>query len=116
MALHQVTLYHNKTGEAVYTYPASVQEWLQTGEYTLTRPSNAKDPEVVGKLPSAGREANRDNPIISRGPSLNPESVAEMANLEPVMTNAEEVPGLPATEEAMQPKRAEPKRRPRSED
>lgn len=115
MALHQITLYHKKTGEPVYSYPASVQEWLSSGEYTLEAPDNAKEFVQPKKLPSAGREANRDNPVVSRGPSLNAETVAEMASLEPILTATEEVQGMPESEQAMQPKRAEPRRRPKAD-
>lgn len=116
MAGLQVTLYHKKTGEAVRVYPASVKEWIEAGDYTVERPSNATEPDQPVKLPTAGREANRDNPVISRGPSLNAETVAEMANLDPVLTVADEVPGMPEIDEAMKPKRSEPRRRPRASD
>lgn len=66
MASTYITVYHKETGEPALTYAATVKEWLAAG-YTTTPPADAKKPPEAlrAKLPSAGREANRDNPIIS---------------------------------------------------
>lgn len=66
MASTYVTVYNKETGEPALTYAATVKEWLAAG-YTTTPPKDAKRaPEAVrAKLPTAGREANRENPIVS---------------------------------------------------
>ena len=67
MASPYCTVYHKKTGEAYFTYASTVKEWLETGDYTTEKPANAKpSPEASrAKLPTAGREANREAPIVS---------------------------------------------------
>lgn len=67
MASTYVTVYDKETGEGHFTYAATVKEWLDTGKYTVEKPKNAKpSPQAAkAKLPTAGREANRENPIIS---------------------------------------------------
>lgn len=106
----QVLLYHKTTGEVVQTYPATVKEWLATGEYQTERPKNAKEIKMPVKLPTAGREANRLNPVIDRGPSLTPASEvdAQAPEAEPAKVEAEAKP------EMEKPKRSEPRRRPRA--
>ena len=106
----QVLLYHKKTGEVVQTYPASVKEWLASGEYQVEPPKNAKAIKLPERLPTAGREANRLNPVIDRGPQLTPASEvdAQAPDAEPAAVEAEPEP------EIEKPKRAEPRRRPRA--
>ncbi len=55
------TVYEVKSGKAIRCYPATVQEFLASGDYTLEAPAGAKAPEaeVRSKRPSAGREAER---------------------------------------------------------
>lgn len=100
MANSYVTVY-GKDGSAHFTYAATVQEWLATGEYTLEAPgAPGKPPELEkAKLPSAGREANRDNPITSgAGPMLTPESMVPASDAEPApaAAPAEDAPVRPA--------------------
>ena len=108
----QVFLYHKKTGEVVQTYPASVEDWLATGEYQTEPPKNAKPAVIPEKLPTAGREANRINPIIDRAPSLSSASEVDATQPDAEPSAATEVS---ETEPAIEkPKRAEPRRRPRA--
>ena len=94
-----VTVYAKADGAPHFTYAATVKEWLETGDYTLEAPgAPAQPPELANKkLPTAGREANRDNPVISGGLSENslvPATEAEPAALpEP---EAETAPAKPA--------------------
>lgn len=100
MANSYVTVY-SKDGGAHFTYAATVQEWLATGEYTLEAPgAPGRPPELEkAKLPSAGREANRDNPITSAlHPTLTAESLVPASDAEPATAAApaEEAPVRPA--------------------
>jgi len=106
----QVLLYHKKTGEVVATYPASVKEWLASGEYQVEPPKNAKTIKLPQKLPTAGREANRLNPVIEQGPQLTAASEvdAQAPDAEPAAVEPQAEP------EIEKPKRAEPRRRPRA--
>lgn len=108
----QVLLYHKKTGEVVSTYPASVREWMATGEYQTEPPKNAKHIRPPQKLPTAGREANRLNPVIDRGPSINATSEVDATQPDAEPSAATEV--AEAEPAAEKPKRAEPRRRPRA--
>jgi|TARA_Y100000289_G_scaffold8885_1_gene7910 hypothetical protein len=105
----QVLLYHKKTGEVVSTYPASVKEWMATGEYQTEPPKNAKSIRPPQKLPSAGREANRLNPVVDRGPTISAASEVDATQPDEQPSAAAEV-----EPEAEKPKRAEPRRRPRA--
>ena len=108
----QVLIYNKKTGEVFQTYPASVKGWLATGEYQTEPPKNAKSARPPEKLPTAGREANRINPIIDRAPSLSAESEVDATQPDAEPSAATEVL---ETEPAIEkPKRAEPRRRPRA--
>ena len=109
----QVFLYHKKTG-VVQTYPASVKDWLAGGEYQTEPPKNAKPAKLPEKLPTAGREANRINPIIDRAPSITAASEVDASQPDAEPSAATEVS---ETEPAIEkPKRAEPRRRPRADD
>ncbi|MGA0983547.1 MAG: hypothetical protein ACO3ST_02495 [Burkholderiaceae bacterium] len=101
MASTYLTVYHKETGEPALTYAATVKEWLAAG-YTTTPPKDAKPaPEASrSKLPTAGREANRENPIIQgEGRNLSGSMVdAQKAEVELVKTEAvvEPAPEKPA--------------------
>lgn len=105
----QVLIYHKKTGEVVSTYPASVKEWMATGEYQTEPPKNAKSVRPPQKLPTAGREANRLNPVIDQTPSIS--AASEVDATQPDEQPSAAVEAEPETEK---PKRAEPRRRPRA--
>ena len=85
-----VTVYDKETGVGYFSYAGTVQEWLATGKYTTVKPSNAQasTQAVKAKLPTAGREANRENPIVSGGKGIDLEgayvSGHEDGSLEPV--------------------------------
>lgn len=86
MARPYVTVYSKTDGTPHFTYAATVQEWLATGDYTLEAPGAAAQPPELArrKLPTAGREMNRENPIISGGtPALSEASLVSAAEVEP---------------------------------
>lgn len=99
-----VTVYSKADGTPHFTYAATVKEWLETGEYSLEAPgAPAQPPELAKKkLPTAGREANRDNPVISgtntslSDKSLVPASAAEPAAVPEAEAEAEAAPVKPA--------------------
>lgn len=105
MATTYYTVYSKKDGTPHFTYAASVQEWLATGEYTLEAPKEAKPaPELAqSKLPTAGREANRENPIFSgMNNTLSKESEVHVAESSPA-----EVPPTAAPESSADASAAE---------
>lgn len=106
-----VTVYSKADGTPHFTYAATVKEWLETGEYTLEAPGAVAQPPELSrkKLPTAGREANRDNPIISGGTSLSDKSLVPAAEAEPAVVPAPE----PESEAA--PVKPAPRRRTSSE-
>jgi hypothetical protein len=55
------TVYEKESGKAIRCYPATIQEFMATGKYTLEAPAGAKAPEaeVKAKQPTAAREAER---------------------------------------------------------
>lgn len=59
-----VLVYEIETGVAQKIYRATLAEFLATGRYTTERPDNAKDDGNINrsKLPTAGREATRQQP------------------------------------------------------
>ena len=61
MAKNVVTVYEIATGKAMEIYPATLGEFLATGDYTTERPATAKPAETAlkRKAPTAGREAER---------------------------------------------------------
>lgn len=94
-----VTVYSKANGSPHFTYAATVKEWLATGEYTLEAPDVVEQPPelIKKKLPTAGREANRDNPIISGG--LSEKSLVPATDAEPAAIpepEAETAPAKPA--------------------
>ncbi len=107
MASPYRTLYHKKTGDPVFTYAASVDEWLALGDYTLDPPDAPRKPPELTKLPTAGREMNRINPIVSGGPELTTQSMVDAH---------QPADGVEPTEDvkAEAPKKAPPRRRPRA--
>lgn len=56
-----VTIYRKDSGEARLIYRATLTDFLDTGEWTVEKPGNAKPAPELKKslLPTAGREANR---------------------------------------------------------
>ena len=56
-----VTIYQKATGEARLIYRATLTDFLETGKWTVEKPSNSKPAPELKKslLPTAGRVANR---------------------------------------------------------
>lgn len=56
-----VFIYNLETGEGHKVFPASVQDFLATGNYSLDKPANGKLSKDAfrSELPSAGRESER---------------------------------------------------------
>lgn len=56
-----VLIYRKDSGESRLIYRATLTDFLDTGEWTIEKPSNATPAPELKKslLPTAGREANR---------------------------------------------------------
>jgi len=62
LADNYVTLYEKKTGKSILAYPCSLQEFMDSGNYTQDPPGDKKTiPQnfVESKRPTAGREGDR---------------------------------------------------------
>lgn len=59
-----VFIYDLESGKGHKVYPASVKAFLETGRYSLDKPSNGEltSEAFRSELPSAGREAERPQP------------------------------------------------------
>lgn len=105
-----VLVYNKETGVAQKIYRATLAEFLADGRYTLEAPTNAKaDPALNrSQLPTAGREATRNEvPEVFPG-NIQPKTATSSAQVEPKKEEAK-----PEVQEA--PIKPSPKRRAHSD-